>query len=77
MLYQNTPRASKNNAFCWETWQGQIKWSSAAQAAQSLRVREGLSDGLTTPVNLRGAVAIDPTPQASADRRAKLQRGGL
>jgi len=81
MLYQNTPRASKNNAFCWLTWEAQIQWVSKQQAAQQAKVRDELqTGGLHSASNLyrrRTGVSIDPRPQASADKTQIIRRGGL
>jgi hypothetical protein len=30
MAYQDTPGASKGNAFCWNTWQPRVQWGSVA-----------------------------------------------
>lgn len=81
MLYQHTPKASKNNAFNWLTWEPQIVWVSAQQAAQQAKVRDELqSGGLHSASNLylrRTGVSIDPRPQASADKTQIIRRGGL
>lgn len=81
MLYQNTPKASKANAFNWLTWEPQIQWVSAQQAAQQAKVRNELqTGGLHAASNLyrkRTGVSIDPRPQESADKTQIIRRGGL
>jgi hypothetical protein len=34
MAYQHTPRASKNNAFCWESYEPRIDWRAGEAQAR-------------------------------------------
>jgi hypothetical protein len=33
MAYQNSPYASKGNAFCWQTWSPAIRWTTDSNKA--------------------------------------------
>lgn len=39
MTYQDTPAASKHNAFCWRSWEQQINWRAGAAQEAGRRKR--------------------------------------
>lgn len=39
MAYQDTPAASKRNAFCWQSWEQRIDWTKGAAQVQGGRTR--------------------------------------
>ena len=67
-LYQLTLDASKNNAFCWLSWESQIDWRAKskeqleAQASRNRIVEEKRSAGID-PLHISGLrkkIAVDP-----------------
>jgi hypothetical protein len=52
MAYQDTPHASKRNAFCWNTWEPRINWRSAAQQAQGAKQSERIDAKRSTGVDM-------------------------
>ena len=53
MAYQDTPRASKGNAFCWTTWQPRIDWKARPQ-------NEALYRGRQTQIEAARDAGVDP-----------------
>lgn len=53
MAYQDTPSASKGNAFCWRTWTPQINWRATSQQEANSRSR-------TSQVDAQRAAGIEP-----------------
>lgn len=56
--YQHTPRASKRNAFCWESWESDAEWGSTQatadrQAARSKLIEDKRASGVD-PLHVAG-----------------------
>ncbi len=66
--YQLTPQASKNNAFCWLTWEPQILWrgtkdEAEAQAKRSEAMEQKRAAGVD-PLHMRGMGSKNPLDPA-------------
>lgn len=63
--YQLTPAASKNNAFCWLTWEPQIRWRGTKDEAEAQAKR---SDAMEH----KRAAGVDPLHIAGLRRKTVL-----
>lgn len=53
MDYQHTPGASKRNAFCWQSYEAEIKWATRSQEAAGQAKRSAI-------IEEKRAAGIDP-----------------
>jgi hypothetical protein len=67
MPYQLTPQASKNNAFCWMSWEPQIRWRGTQDEVQAQNKRaRGIEEQRAAGIDplhmpgLKSKNALDP-----------------